>query len=233
MTDQNSLQNMNAAPHLMDKIYRNQRFIYNASRKYYLLGRDELINALTPPDTGLDNSKVLELGCGTGRNLICAAKKYTRTRFYGVDISTEMLKTASQSVASGGHHHRISLAKGDATTFDPLKTFGIEQFDRVFISFTLSMVPAWESVVARAIEATREGGEVHIADFGECKQYPRLFQKALYAWLNLFHVNPIPNLPLKLQQIASETGTELTVKPLYAGYSLHLILKKPNHEAAS
>ena len=31
---------------LMDRIYRRQRHIYDASRKFYLLGRDELIAEL-------------------------------------------------------------------------------------------------------------------------------------------------------------------------------------------
>ena len=51
---------------LMDRIYRHQRHIYDLTRKYYLLGRDELITALAPPGNG----SVLEIGCGTGRNLL-------------------------------------------------------------------------------------------------------------------------------------------------------------------
>ncbi len=33
----------------MDAIYRYQRYIYDASRKYYLLGRDRLLDELEPP----------------------------------------------------------------------------------------------------------------------------------------------------------------------------------------
>ena len=54
---------------LMDAIYRNQRHIYDATRKYYLLGRDRLIAGLDAPD----EAKVLEAACGTGRNLVVAA----------------------------------------------------------------------------------------------------------------------------------------------------------------
>ena len=51
---------------LMDRVYRSQSGIYDLSRKYYLLGRDQLIEALEPPAGG----RVLEIGCGTARNLV-------------------------------------------------------------------------------------------------------------------------------------------------------------------
>ena len=37
----------------MDAIYRRQRFIYDATRRYYLFGRDRLIGSLKPPLGGL------------------------------------------------------------------------------------------------------------------------------------------------------------------------------------
>ena len=55
---------------LMDGVYRGQRHIYDLTRKYYLLGRDRMIDELQPPVGG----HVLEIGCGTGRNLIAAAR---------------------------------------------------------------------------------------------------------------------------------------------------------------
>src|SRR5271163_945163 len=74
----------------MDRMYRRQRHIYDFTRKFYLLGRDRLIDGLAPP-TG---ARVLEVGCGTGRNLIRAARRHPAIRGYGVDISEEMLSTA-------------------------------------------------------------------------------------------------------------------------------------------
>ena len=56
----------------MDAIYRYQRYIYDASRKYYLLGRDRMLEELAPAPGGT----VLEIACGTGRNLIKAAGRY-------------------------------------------------------------------------------------------------------------------------------------------------------------
>lgn len=213
-------------PHLMDKIYRNQRFIYNASRKYYLLGRDELISELSPPV----GAKVLELGCGTGRNLICAAKRYTHCDFYGVDISTEMLKTAGNSIFRAKLQNNIHLAQGDATNFNPEIAFGEASFERIFISFSLSMIPEWQSVITNALLLLKPGGELHIVDFGECKQYPYLFRKALYGWLSLFHVHPIANFPFLLSDIAEQNDARSEIKNLYGSYSVKAVLKKLDDE---
>ena len=56
------------AASLMDRMYRRQRHIYDLTRKFYLLGRDQMIDRLGPPA----DARVLEIGCGTGRNLIRA-----------------------------------------------------------------------------------------------------------------------------------------------------------------
>src|SRR5262245_23648909 len=99
---------------LMDGLYRWQRHIYDLTRKYYLLGRDRLIAGLNVPAGGT----VLELGCGTGRNLILAARRYPDAHFFGLDISSEMLETARVSIGREGLAERVMLAKGDATDFD-------------------------------------------------------------------------------------------------------------------
>ena len=79
-----------ASAELMDRLYRRQRHLYDFTRKYYLLGRDRMIQRLSPPA----GSRVLEIGCGTARNLVVAAHAYPDVHFFGIDISTEMLDTA-------------------------------------------------------------------------------------------------------------------------------------------
>ena len=60
----------------MNRMYRWQRFIYDATRRYYLLGRDQLIAELAPGA----GAAVLEIGCGTGRNLVQAARQLSDRR---------------------------------------------------------------------------------------------------------------------------------------------------------
>src|ERR1700734_3818451 len=56
----------------MNRMYRRQRHIYDGTRRYYLLGRDQLIANLKP-EAG---ANVLEIGCGTGRNLVLAGRLF-------------------------------------------------------------------------------------------------------------------------------------------------------------
>lgn len=218
----------NQPDNLMDRIYRHQRFIYDASRKYYLLGRDEMIEALAPPAGGT----VLELGCGTGRNLIHAAERYGSCSFYGVDISNEMLKTATRSIQRHKLTGQITLAAGDATAINPADIFMIDSFDRVFISFSLSMIPAWPQVLAHAQTLTKPGGEIHIVDFGNCAGLPRAFKGLLYWWLARFHVHPIPAMETRLQYAAEQAGNSIKVTPLHKGYSLRAVIGKPHLQNA-
>ena len=78
----------------MDAIYRRQRFIYDLTRRPYLFGRDQMLAELEPPPGG----SVLEIGCGTARNLLCAARLYPDAEFFGIDVSEQMLKTARASI---------------------------------------------------------------------------------------------------------------------------------------
>jgi S-adenosylmethionine-diacylgycerolhomoserine-N-methlytransferase len=136
----------NANSRLMDEIYQHQRHVYDLTRKYYLLGRDRLIDELVPPPGG----RVLEIGCGTGRNLIRAAQKYPEALFYGIDISAEMLQTARTEIAKAGLSERIFIAQADAESFSGNALFRRDQFDRVFFSYSLSMIPNWEGALRQA-----------------------------------------------------------------------------------
>ena len=94
-----------AASH-MDAIYRFQRHIYDLTRKPYLLGRDVLIRDLAPPPGGT----ILEIGCGTARNLLHIARTYPDARCFGLDVSSAMLETAHQSIARAGLEARVQVA---------------------------------------------------------------------------------------------------------------------------
>lgn len=207
-----------AAPHngeLMDRVYRYQRHIYDLTRKYYLLGRDDLIAGLSPPERG----GVLEVGCGTGRNLIAAARTYPRARFYGLDISAEMLATARANIARAGLSDRIELARGDAGDFEPSVLCGRAAFDRIFFSYSLSMVPPWRSALECAVSALAPGGSLHVVDFGQQECLPRLFRAGLQVWLRSFHVTPRPDLFEVLGDIAETEGGAARTRPLFRGYA--------------
>ncbi|MBZ9657875.1 methyltransferase domain-containing protein [Mesorhizobium sp. ESP-6-4] len=200
---------------LMDGVYRWQRHIYDLTRKYFLLGRDRLIDGLDVPQGGT----VLELGCGTGRNIALAARRYPDARFFGLDISAEMLETASAAIAREGLSDKVRLSRGDATDFDAMALFGIERFDRVFISYSLSMIPGWEKTVSAALAALASGGSLHVVDFGQQEGLPRWFCALLRGWLRKFHVAPRASLRDVLESESQRTGATFRFRTLYRGYA--------------
>ena len=205
----------------MDRIYRNQRHIYDLTRKYFLLGRDRLIDGL---DVGPGDS-VLEIGCGTGRNLILAAGRYPLSRFYGIDISSVMLDSATKAIGRARLSQRVVVARADATLFDPRALFGQTQFARVFLSYSLSMIPAWQTVLDSALPLLAGCGELHVIDFGHQDNLPRWFGTGLRNWLSLFEVTPRVDLECKLILLAEAMSARVTIERLYGGYAQYAIVR--------
>lgn len=205
---------------LMDGVYRRQRHIYDLTRKYYLLGRDRMIDGLDVPVGG----SVLELGCGTGRNIVLAARRYPGARFFGLDISTEMLATARAATAREGVAGHVTLARGDATDFDAGALFGVEKFDRVFISYSLSMIPGWEKAIHAALAVLKPAGSLHIVDFGQQERLPRWFGSMLRAWLAKFHVEPRATLRGVLESECEKRAATLSFQTLYRGYAVKAVV---------
>jgi S-adenosylmethionine-diacylgycerolhomoserine-N-methlytransferase len=199
----------------MDGIYRYQRYIYDLTRKFYLLGRDRMIAGLAVPDGGT----VLEVGCGTGRNLIQAARRYPNVRFFGFDISKMMLETAEANIANAGFSDRITLAQGDASDFSSMALFGVPAFDRVYISYAVSMIPPWREAITQGFAAVKPGGSLHVVDFGQQSQLPGTFKAALRAWLAKFSVTPRAELEAELQALADKNGSRLVFTKLYRDYA--------------
>ncbi|ARN82552.1 class I SAM-dependent methyltransferase [Methylocystis bryophila] len=202
---------------LMDRMYRPQRRIYDLTRKHYLLGRDETIDALSPPP----GAHVLEICCGTGRNLIRASRLYPQARFYGMDISAVMLDEAREQAARRKSGAPIVFAEGDATDFDAQALFGVPRFERIFISYALSMIPAWRDALAHAFDLLTPEGELHVVDFGDQAGLPLWFRIALARWLARFHVQPRRNLANDFAAQAQARGLAHRHDALYRGYAFH------------
>jgi S-adenosylmethionine-diacylgycerolhomoserine-N-methlytransferase len=213
---------MSHAAALMDKMYRRQRHFYDASRKYYLVGRDETIARLKPRPS----DKVLEIGCGTARNLIEAAKVYPQTQLFGLDVSRAMLDTAAASITRAGLSSRIALAQADATAFDPQALFGHAQYERVLISYALSMIPPWRTALARALDLLAPGGSLHLVDFGDFAGLPVPFRVALRGWLAAFDVTPRDALRDTLAALSVERGLSCQSQDRFRGYATLAIARR-------
>lgn len=204
----------------MDGVYKGQRHIYDLTRKYYLFGRDTLI-------AGVDakpGMRVLEVACGTGRNLAKVRGRWPGARLYGLDISSEMLKNARRTL---GDTARLGL--GDACAFAPEQTFGEASlktggFDRVVLSYALSMIPDWEGALGHAASQLAPGGELHIVDFGDLDGLPRPLQSLLHAWLAKFHVEARRDLPQAAARVAAAKGLiHTSTRGRFGYFQLHVL----------
>lgn len=203
----------------MDRMYRLTRHVYDLTRRYYLLGRDRMLErVVTSRDTA-----TLEVGCGTARNLIKLAQRPEHGRLYGLDASHEMLETAGKSIekslgltpglpprsssglgssaaASPGApgqngHEPIVLRQGLAEQLDAQRMFGRDEpFDTIFFSYCLSMIPTWPGAIDAAMANLSPGGHLLIVDFWDQKDLPSLFAAGLKRWLAMFHVHYRPEV---------------------------------------
>lgn len=203
---------------LMDAVYRRQKHIYDLTRKYYLFGRDTMIAGLDAPP----GASVLEVGCGTGRNLACVARRWPGARLHGLDISREMLGQARARLGDAA-----VLALGDATCFDATALFGTAAFDRVTIPFALSMIPAWQAALDHAAGLLAPCGSLHVVDFGDFAGLPRPLHALLTRWLAAFHVTARADMLAVAEAIAARRGLRLETCTGAFGYYRIVILRRP------
>ena len=203
----------------MDRMYRYQRHIYDLTRKYYLFGRDRAIAGLRMPNGGT----LLEVGCGTGRNLLLAHRLYPAATLYGLDISSEMLESARANFRHKAEKPTFRVA--DATAFEP-EEFGVAGFDRILISYALSMIPDWEKAVDAALAALGANGSLHIVDFGQQEHLPGWFGRLLRAWLTRFHVTPRPDLHEVLESRLAAANADMIFEEIGRGYAWHAVIRR-------
>lgn len=174
----------------VDRIYRWQRHVYDWTRPLFLPGRDRLLDGIHAPDGGA----VLEIGCGTARNLIRLARRHASWRLYGLDLSASMLRTAHARTPAA-LRERIHLAHGDAVAWTPQALFGSDlRFDAVFLSYSLSMIPDPRRALERATAVLAPGGSLHVVDFAGPDDMGAPWSWFLPAWLRLWGVRP-PSSP--------------------------------------
>ena len=191
---------------LMDKVYRRQRYFYDFTRKYYLFGRDRAIRELQLPA----GARLVEVGCGTARNLVRIARRYPNSPLFGLDASFEMLRTAGRSIKRAKLDRHVVLAHGYAEALSPALFGESEPFDVVVFSYSLSMIPDWRLALKAAHSALAPGGRIHIVDFGDFTGLGKVGERALRTWLGLFHVLPRTEL---LGEFELEPGAQLRVLP--------------------
>ena len=208
----------------MERMYRWQRHIYDLSRKYYLWGRDTLIDELDlRPDEHL-----LEIGCGTARNLVAIAGRYPEARLYGFDAAAPMLEVARAKVRRAGLESRIRLAFGlggsgiERTLFDRP-----EGYDRIVFSYALSMFDDPAGAIDSAVAGLAPGGRLHVVDFGTMAGLPRPVRWLLMRWLHSFHVWPSTAAADRLRERQATDRADFRLRELAGGYAQLMTYRLP------
>ena len=209
---------------LMDRIYRYQRHIYDLTRPFFLFGRDRLLNRMdvTPGD------RVLEVGCGTARNLIRLAARCPEAHYYGVDASGQMLETAERNVCRANLDGQITLRRGMAESLDHASLFGLpEPFDVIFFSYSLSMIADPVCALDAALRNIRPTRAVYAIDFCNQQGWPTWFRGPFARWLSLFHVAMETEVIDHLHHLTRDRPGNFVLEEIYGGYAFLAVFQKP------
>jgi S-adenosylmethionine-diacylgycerolhomoserine-N-methlytransferase len=166
----------------VQRFYRFHAHVYDSTRWMILHGRRRAVARL-----GLrPNSRVLEIGCGTGLNFryILQGLDPAEGRLTGLDFSADMLQQARKRVAARGWTN-VELVHADATTLD----LG-QRFDAIFFGYSLTMIPDWPAALARAREHLLPSGTLVVLDFSRFDKWGPL-APVMRTWLRLNHVETL------------------------------------------
>lgn len=207
----------------LNKLYRFQRHFYDLTRLFFLFGRDELLEKMNVQP----NERVLEVGCGTGRNLLKLAQLQPEAKIYGLDAADEMLKTAGAKLDAHNRQKAIVLRQGLAELFDYQTTFNLDQpFDKIFISYSLSMFPNWRQVLENTLNNLKAGGDLYILDFGDGTGLPVWLVRLRSWWLSLFKVYYRPEILFFLKELQFQGEGRYTIQAVGTNYAFIVHFQK-------
>lgn len=157
----------------LERYYQFHSRIYDATRWSFLFGREEvLLRAACVSNP----RRILEVGCGTGRNLPGLCKRFPQAHITGVDLSEQMLAIAAKKVSAD----KTTLLRRSYSA--PMHQ-NEKPFDLVLFSYALSMFnPGWEQAIDAAWEDLAEGGCIAVVDFSD--SYFSWFRH----WMGVNHV---------------------------------------------
>ena len=185
----------------IERYYRRHAGIYDLTRWSFLWGREALVRQVASAFTP---ARILEVGCGTGKNLVQLGRRFPQARLWGLDLSGDMLTVARKKLQ--GLAPRLTLIQA---AYD--QPVGEEPFfDLVVFSYTLSMFnPGWEGALAAAGQDLAPGGAIAVVDFHDSDS--ALFKR----WMGRNHVrldgHLLPGLKSRFP------SHEATIRPAFGG----------------
>ena len=89
----------------MQRYYKLQSKIYDATRWSFLFGRNQIIREIPLDPAGKWN--ILEVGCGTGYNLRNLAARFPNAQLTGLDVSTDMVDLSIKNTRTFGDRVKV------------------------------------------------------------------------------------------------------------------------------
>ncbi|MBY0504087.1 MAG: class I SAM-dependent methyltransferase [Bryobacteraceae bacterium] len=135
--------------------YRWHAHIYDFTRWAFLFGRRALIQQAARRRAP---RRILEIGCGTGTNLLALTRLFPQAEIVGIDLSEDMLAKARRKVPSATLISGAYVAPRG------------QPFDLIVLSYCLTMInPGFDHVTAICQQDLSAGGEIAVVDFHESR----------------------------------------------------------------
>lgn len=167
--------------------YRWHARIYDLTRWAFLFGRQTIIQRAA--EQMVMPERILEIGCGTGRNLVELAERFPQAQIIGLDLSKDMLDQARSKLSRYGN--RVELLHQAYAR--PIAGDG--KFDLIVISYCLTMInPGFEEVLAVCKEDLSSRGMIAVVDFHESRW--TWFRR----WMGVNHVRMEGQVMAQLKQ---------------------------------
>ncbi len=197
----------------VQRFYRYHALVYDKTRWMILHGRRQAVALL-----GLQpESRVLEVGCGTGLNFRFLQERLDPQRgaLVGLDFSHDMLRQAAKRVERRGWRN-VELVQGDAADmrFD-------QPFDAVFFAYSLTMIPEWRRALESARAQLAPQGRVVVLDFGVFGGWGPL-GPVMRTWLRLNHVATQHPYIDGMRAVFGD----VSVKPWLGGYNFTAVARR-------
>lgn len=172
----------------IESYYRWHARIYDVTRWSFLFGRTGILREVAKLAAP---TRILEVGCGTGRNLVNLCRIFPRAQVTGIDLSETMLEVARRKAAPYGSRIRLLHGAYGATPMggeDPAP-------DLILFSYALSMFnPGFEAAIESAHRDLAAGGHVAVVDFHDTRL--PIFAR----WMGVNHVRMNGQLRPLLQE---------------------------------